>query len=70
MLAGMEAGMGLLYLPPHSPDFNPIEQVCAKIKALLRRAVPRSFDGICEALKTILDRFKPSECSNYIRHSG
>lgn len=65
-----DAGMGLLYLPAYSPDFNPIEQVFAKVKALLRRAAPRSFDAICDALKTILTRFSPSECSNYIRHSG
>jgi putative transposase len=65
-----DAGMGLLYLPPYSPDFNPIEQVFAKVKALLRWAAPRSFDAICDALKTILDRFSPTECSNYIRHSG
>ena len=65
-----DAGMGLLYLPPYSPDMNPIEQVFAKLKALLRRAAPRSFDAICDALKLILDRFKPAECSNYIRHSG
>jgi transposase len=64
------AGMGLLYLPPYSPDFNPIEQVFAKVKALLRRAAPRSFNAICTALKAILDEFKPAECANYIRHSG
>ena len=62
--------MGLLYLPPYSPDFNPIEQVFAKVKAWLQRAAPRSFDAICAALKTIVDRFKPAECSNYLRHSG
>lgn len=65
-----EAGMGLLYLPPYSPDFNPIEQVFAKTKALLSRAAPRSFDAICDALKDILDRFSPAECANYLRHSG
>jgi len=64
------AGMGLLYLPPYSPDLNPIEQVFAKVKALPRRAGPRSFDAICDALKSILGKFKPDECSNYIRHSG
>jgi transposase len=62
--------MGLLYLPPHSPDFNPIEQVFAKLKALLRRAAPRSFDAICDATKAILERFRPAECANYLRHSG
>ena len=64
------AGMGLLYLPPYSPDFNPIEQVFAKIKALLRRAAPRSFDAIVAALQPILARFCPAECANYLRHSG
>lgn len=62
--------MGLLYLPSYSPDFNPIEQVFAKIKKLLRRMEPRSFDAICDALKTILEKFKPTECSNYLRHAG
>lgn len=65
-----EAGMGLLYLPPYSPDFNPIEQVFAKIKKLLRRMAPRSFDAICDALKIILEKFKPDECANYLRHAG
>lgn len=54
-----DAGMGLLYLPPYSPDFNPIEQVFAKLKALLRREAPRSFDAIVAALKHILKRFHP-----------
>lgn len=65
-----DAGMGLLYLPPYSPDFNPIEQVFAKLKALLRRAAPRCFDAICDAIKAILDRFSSKECSNYLRNSG
>ena len=65
-----DAGMGLLYLPPYSPDFNPIEQVFAKLKALLRRIAPRSFDAICDAIDSILRKFSPSECSNYIRHAG
>ena len=64
------AGMSLLYLPAYSPDFNPIEQVFAKLKALLRQAAARSFDAICDALKSILERFSPDECSNYIRHAG
>ena len=64
------AGMGLLYLPPYSPDLNPIEQIFAKLKALLRRAAPRSFDAIVSALKRILQRFRPAECANYLRHSG
>lgn len=62
--------MGLLYLPPYSPDLNPIEMAFAKLKALLRRMAPRSFDAICDALKNILEKFSPSECSNYLRHAG
>lgn len=64
------AGMGLLYLPPYSPDFNPIEQVFAKLKALLRRMAPRSFDAICDAIGAILQTFNPAQCANYIRHAG
>ncbi|GGZ18574.1 hypothetical protein GCM10011614_35720 [Novosphingobium colocasiae] len=64
------AGMHLLYLPPYSPDFNPIEQVFSKIKGLLRQMNPRSFDAICDALKVILQSFKPGEYAKFIRHSG
>jgi len=64
------AGMGLLYLPPYSPDLNPIEMAFAKLKALLRRMAPRSFDAICDAIKTILEKFSPGECSNYLQHTG
>ena len=49
---------------------RPIEQVFAKLKALLRRAAPRSFDAIVTALRHILERFRPAECANYLRHSG
>lgn len=63
-------GMALLYLPPYSPDLNPIEQVFAKLKALLRKAAARSFDAIVAALKEILDKFPPQECANYLRNSG
>ena len=58
------------YLPPYSPDFNPIEQVFSKIKGLLKQMNPRSFDAICDALKAILDKFKTREYANFIRHSG
>jgi transposase len=64
------AGMHLLYLPPYSPDFNPIEQVFSKIKGLLKQMNPRSFDAICDALKAILEKFKTREYANFIRHSG
>jgi transposase len=64
------AGMGLLYLPPYSPDLNPIELAFAKIKRALRRMAPRSFSAICEALRTILNTLKPAECANYLQHAG
>ena len=54
------AGINLLYLPPYSPDFNPIEQLFSKLKTLLRRMAPRSFDAICDALKIILEKFAPT----------
>ena len=61
---------GCSTFPPYSPDFNPIEQVFAKLKALLRRAATRSFDVIVAALKTILHRFPPGKGTNHLRHSG
>jgi transposase len=64
------AGAQLRFLPPYSPDFNPIEQVFAKLKAFLRAARPRSFDQICELMATALGLFSATECRNYIRHCG
>ena len=57
-------------LTTYSPDLNPIEQVFAKLKALLRRAAPRSFDAIAAATKASSNASAPPECVNYIRHSG
>jgi putative transposase len=64
------AGMGLLYLPAYSPDFNPIELAFAKIKRALRRMAPRSFEAICEALNAILQTFSTGECAKYLQHAG
>ena len=64
------AGAQLRFLPPYSPDFNPIEQVFAKLKAFLRAARPRTFDQICELMATAMGLFTPSECRNYVRHCG
>lgn len=64
------AGAKLHYLPPYSPDLNPIEQVFAKLKSLLRRTAARSKSALWEALGTLLDHFSPAECAHYIRHSG
>jgi transposase len=64
------AGAKLFFLPPYSPDLNPIEQVFAKLKALLRKEVPRSLDETCAAIGRSLDKFSPKECENYFRNSG
>jgi transposase len=63
-------GARVLYLPPYSPDFNPIEQVFAKIKACLRKAAARSFDALIGAIAQALARFSPRECANYLAHAG
>src|SRR5271167_2655257 len=64
------AGARLLYLPPYSPDFNPIEQLFAKLKAALRKAAERSVEGLWNRIGTLLDIFPPDECANYFRNSG
>ncbi len=65
-----EAGARLLFLPKYSPDLNPIEQVFAKLKHLLRKAQARSYDGLTEAVARLLDAFPSDECANYLRNSG
>jgi transposase len=65
-----EAGAQLLYLPPYSPDFNPIELAFAKLKALLRQAGQRTVEGLWTLLGRLLDQFAPDECQNYFRHCG
>jgi transposase len=64
------AGAKLLYLPPYSPDFNPIEQIFAKLKALLRKAAERSVEGLWNRIACLLNAFLPDECANYFRNSG
>jgi len=64
------AGAKLIFLPKYSPDLNPIEQVFAKLKHLLRKAAPRSFDQICDAIAIILEAFQPQECQNYLSNAG
>jgi transposase len=63
-------GAQLLYLPPYSPDLNPIEQLFAKLKALLRKAAERSRDGLWNRIANLLGAFTPGECANYFRNSG
>jgi transposase len=64
------AGARLLYLPPYSPDFNPIEMAFAKLKALLRAAAARTIPDLWGALKNALDAFTPNECRNYFVAAG
>ena len=64
------AGATLLYLPAYSPDLNPIEQVFAKLKALLRKAAERTVDGLWHAIGQLLDCFPPEECANYFKNAG
>jgi len=64
------AGAKLLYLPPYSPDLNPIEQAIAKLKALLRKAAERSIEGLWNRIGTALGEFTPLECAAYLRHAG
>ncbi len=56
-----------LYLPPYSPDFNPIENAFSKLKALLRTAAQRTVEGLWSAIGRCLNRFTPSECANYFK---
>src|SRR5205085_7094389 len=63
-------GAQIRFLPPYSPDFNPIEQAFAKLKAFLRAARPRSFDQVVAYVAAALPLFTPEECRNYIRHCG
>ena len=64
------AGATLLYLPPYSPDFNPIENAFAKLKALLRKAAERTVDGLWTVIGRLLDLFTPAECRNYFAAAG
>ena len=64
------AGAGVLYLPPYSPDLNPIEQLFAKLKALLRKAGARTREALWCVIGGLLDAFSPAECRNYLINSG
>ena len=64
------AGASLHYLPPYSPDFNPIENAFAKLKALLHKAAERTVHGLWTAIGGIVDLFVPDECRNYFAAAG
>lgn len=64
------AGAHLFFLPPYSPDLNPIEQVFAKLKTLLRKAAERTVEATWRRIGTLLQTFSSSECANYLRNAG
>jgi len=63
-------GARLFFLPPYSPDLNPIEQVFAKLKTLLRKAEERSIEATWRRIGYLLTKFSPAECSNYLVNAG
>ncbi len=63
-------GAKLIFLPKYSPDLNPIEQVFAKLKHLLRKAAARSLDTVCAAIAQIFEAFTPEECANFFKNAG
>jgi transposase len=63
-------GATLMFLPPYSPDFNPIENAFAKLKALLRKAAERTVTGLWNTVGDLIDQFTPAECANYFRAAG
>ncbi len=62
-------GARLLFLPPYSPDLNPIEQVFAKLKHLMRKAAERTEEKTWQRIGSLLDAFSPNECANYFKNS-
>jgi len=63
-------GATLLYLPPYSPDFNPIELAFSKLKALLRKAAARTIEGLWDAITMAIKQFPPQECQNFFKACG
>ena len=63
-------GARLLFLPPYSPDLNPIENAFAKLKALLRKAAARSIEQLWDAIARIIQTYSPRECANYFAAAG
>jgi len=64
------AGARLFFLPPYSPDLNPIEQLFAKLKTLLRKAAERTLEATWQRIGALLDRFTPDECAAYLTNAG
>jgi transposase len=64
------AGASLMFIPPYSPDLNPIEQAFTKLKALLRAKKLRTVDALWKAIRNIANCFTAQECANFLRHAG
>jgi transposase len=64
------AGARVIYLPPYSPDLNPIEMAFSKLKALLRKAAERTIPALWNRIGELIDAFAPQECANYLKHAG
>ena len=65
-----EIGAWFLFLPPYSPDLNPIEMAFSKLKALIRKAAARTYDDLWRAVGRVCDLFSPTECENYLITAG
>ena len=65
-----DKGASVMYLPPYSPDLNPIEQAFAKLKAMLRKAAARTREALWNTIGQLLGTFTPAECQNYLTNSG
>jgi transposase len=65
-----QAGATLLFLPPYSPDFNPIESAFSKLKAVPRAEAEQTINALRDAVGTLVDQFSPRECANYSRATG
>lgn len=63
-------GADLRFLPPYSPDFNPIEMAFAKLKSVLRAKAERTIEGLWNTVGEVIDRFQPNECANYFNAAG
>lgn len=65
-----DVGARFLFLPPYSPDLNPIEMAFAKLKALIRKAAARTYDELWPAVGAVCDLYSPDECQNYLKAAG
>ncbi len=64
------AGATLVFLPPYSPDFNPIEMAFSKLKSIMRKAAERTIEALWAKVGNAIDAFTPTECANYLKAAG